>query len=313
MCGHRAPTNRPLWPETQCWTAQMSCPDLRSQSIPSGRTQKQGTGSRPHGLSTMDNDRSRCQHCWKEGPMRRCLLTAVAALSLVALTVAPRTVTAATSCKVGKWICVASSTEPLKVWVKSTGNASHDVAEARQVVSLFDSLWSPETALMGPPVPDKGTSNHGTKGDDGNDDSRIDVYAMHGNNEVVHRNGRPRSLGGDIAATWVTGPYGTGGRPHNSSGYMQVNLDRINSSGFKSDVAHEFFHLLQAAHETDASSNCPNDEWWFDEASAVWAESYFVPETAPDEAYSWLSQFQASSLGLTDRSDVQHYYESFVW
>jgi hypothetical protein len=97
---------------------------------------------------------------------------------------------------------------------------------------------------------------------------------------------------------------------------MVLNVNRLNSPAFESDFVHEFFHLLQ--FRTNVGF-CGSDEWWFTEASATWAESYFVPGTAPGEVYDrYVDGFKKDpSLSLTsmakDDSGSPHGYSSFIW
>src|SRR5215472_7453623 len=68
-----------------------------------------------------------------------------------------------------------------------------------------------------------------------------------------------------------------------SSGFVVVLRPESMPKGdsFKSVLAHELFHVLQFAHNTTRS--CP--KFWFTEASATWAEWYFVPGAAGHMVY----------------------------
>lgn len=65
----------------------------------------------------------------------------------------------------------------------------------------------------------------------------------------------------------------------NNYGYMQFNFDKIDEAeNMKITAGHEFFHLVQSLYDpryaySKAKSPMPN--YWLDEASSVWSESFF--------------------------------------
>ncbi len=218
------------------------------------------------------------------------------------------------SCKKGRWCSLRSGQHPFEAWTLGTSNATADASALRAAVSLLDSLWGPETNLMGQPLPDVPKGSGGQQGQDsGNDSSMLDVYVVQPS-QVVRREGRKRTIGADLAAEVTTGTSAAHHPPHGRSGFLLVGRNRLSSTGFKSDLAHEFFHALQDAHNATTSNSCPHDRFWFDEASATWAESYFVPRTAPEEVYDRFATFQAGTTwGLEDENDSDHPYASFIW
>lgn len=65
----------------------------------------------------------------------------------------------------------------------------------------------------------------------------------------------------------------------NNYGYMEFNFDKIDEAeNMKVTAGHEFFHLVQSLYDpryaySKAKSPMPN--YWLDEASSVWSESFF--------------------------------------
>jgi hypothetical protein len=102
------------------------------------------------------------------------------------------------------------------------------------------------------------------------------------------------------------GPGGTEG-----SGYIVISRPLLDSCtrDFESALIHEFFHIL-SAHDNTALS-CP--KFWFEEASATWAEWYFSPQTAADMVYPYFGDLQNNpGVSLTD-TENRSPYSDFVW
>ena len=220
---------------------------------------------------------------------------------------------AAGTCVPGSWL-YEDSTEhagAYRVWAACTGDYATDMAT---VVGFMDQLYGPMTSLMGAPLPDVDPGAADAPG--GNDG--IDIYLL-SDGEYVDRDGhRHRISPGAVATTFDANIHDT-----TSSGYILVGRGRLGGTdAAKADIAHEFFHVLQDAH--DASLRGPSvgghpTPDWFTEASAVWAEFQFVPEARAGEVYgrftkvfskSDLSLFASGALG-TPAS--RHMYASFVW
>ncbi len=166
-------------------------------------------------------------------------------------------------------------------------SALSDIKAAR---ADLNDLWRRETHLMGEPVPD-----HALPGEDG----RIDFYLVTRHQVLTRGNDQPVDLaklgkhGALGAAPWdaIKGTV--------SSGFVVALRPESLPKGdsFKSVLAHELFHVLQFAHNTTLS--CP--DFWFTEASATWAEWYFVPKAAGRMVYPWFSDFQSKpEVSLTD-------------
>ena len=162
------------------------------------------------------------------------------------------------------------------------------------------SLWGPETRLMGDPVPDNSLpEEHG----------RIDFYLVTGGQTLsrgAYTGKQAIDLSNDLGqAPWdaINGTV--------SSGFVVVLRPESLPHGdsFKSVLAHELFHVLAFAHNTTRSCR----KFWFGEASAKWAEWYFVPQAAGRMVYPWFRDFQAKpDVSLTD-SENRTPYADWMW
>src|SRR5438552_12985891 len=110
-----------------------------------------------------------------------------------------------------------------------------------------------------------------------------------------------------------------------SSGYILLDRRRAaDPATLKNDLAHEFFHVLQFAHnleafERDTGAFIGNDpireRSWFVEASATWAEWRYVPATAGVEVHPlFVEVFQADpGIGLQSLSPFDHPAAAYIW
>jgi hypothetical protein len=196
------------------------------------------------------------------------------------------------------------------VW--TCGHTSAAISAAQKALGAATKNYAGETSLMGgPPLPDSGTPAEGG-------DKKIDIYlvSVSAGQEVSRYDPATKQVDTSNMTGAVAETIPTDEKDTTASGWMVLNLDRLNSPGFQSDFVHEFFHLLQ--YRTNVGF-CGTPEWWFTEASATWAESYFVPGTAADEVYSrYVNAFEKDpSLSLTsmakDTSGNPHGYASFIW
>jgi len=130
---------------------------------------------------------------------------------------------------------------------------------------------------------------------------------------------------------------------HTSSGYLIVQRARLRSAGFRSDLVHELFHVLQFRHNYEIFDLCETlpaetrprcRAFWFTEASATWAERHFVPESAGAEVHkrfpmagctptaglhlAQYSRFQCNDESLNasvgqGSALFPHLYAAYVW
>ena len=209
---------------------------------------------------------------------------------------------AAVPCAAG-WASQVSAQVPLKVWACRTGNYAADLAFTLAQVTP---IYLAETALMGPPKADTGGSDAGGS-------NSIDLYLLDPG-EWVSRRGEDQKIpshavaGASISPTFDNRP-GT----HTASGFMLLGRHRLHDIGFRSDVAHEFFHILQFGYNYRVGSR-QNQVFWWDEASAEWAAAHFVRETAREQVHPRFTvQFQDVDLSLHSTLPINHPYAAYIW
>lgn len=205
-----------------------------------------------------------------------------------------------------RWAALAS-TKPgikIKVWAPCTGDFDADI---QYVLSMMEGLWGSMTSFMGNPKPDAG-------GEDGGDSDDIDIYLWQPGVSTP----RPGNMEMPTGAAGVapTAPPYLG---VSSSGYILLNRTRLGNKIFRSELVHEFFHILQHAHNQKIEFDAAQNEWWWVEASAKWAESYFARDLSPIAVHPWFSAgFQSSPESLhlsvgTKHPKHKHLYEAYIW
>ena len=197
------------------------------------------------------------------------------------------------------WAQPGVSDPRFKVWAcKGADPAAADQAIV-DVAALVEEIWGPMTQPvptgMGPPMPDAiGTTAPFELGGDG----RIDFYVLMPG-EGVFRGGRLRRIvGGSAAAAGVSllPESARAANPNAASGYVLVDRSRIGEAvAIRQDLIHEFFHVLEYAHNGYAPFGPPDH--WFVEASATWAETYYLRDDS-DKPHAWFDTFQTFSTGL---------------
>jgi hypothetical protein len=150
---------------------------------------------------------------------------------------------------------------------------------------------------MGPPIPD----DDGTWGS-----GMIDIYVL-GEDECVTRGDECVGLNeaNAAAATRSASPFGVPGRPEASSGFLRLSRGRLGSPRILADLAHEFFHVLQFAHHA-------HGDYWYDEATATWAEWVYTRADTRADVYAAFRKFQRNNRSLLE-SPGSHQYHSWVW
>lgn len=235
------------------------------------------------------------------------------------------------------WANLSSSTHPFRVWTfcgrddyyYGPGYESKraDTAQRlREAVAAWDALWGPMTKMMGDVIPDErdvwdeanafaGQTTTGAQGvnEDVNPDSRVDLYlasqSSRSSVEGTYLNRFDESTQ-RVGLTLPTLPE-LGKR---TSSYMIIDPSTVGSPRFKSILAHEFFHVLQNTQNAFTARGCTGhvcqEEYWFAEASATWAQSHFARDTAKDAVYVRYPAFQADTVGL---NDPRMSYKGFTW
>ncbi|MDL2334638.1 MAG: hypothetical protein QFC55_01225, partial [Chloroflexota bacterium] len=144
-------------------------------------------------------------------------------------------------------------------------------------------------------------------------DARIDFYVLN-LGQVFFRDGNNNIPATAAAAASPSPPYTSadGVARNASSGFIMVNRNRLGDTvAMKQDLIHEFFHVLQFAHNRKAPHKGTVSHW-FTEASAVWAETYYLrPESRVPHRW-FVNHFQPSGAGLED-PDPDHMYGAYVW
>lgn len=217
-------------------------------------------------------------------------------------------------CSERGWTNSLSPAGHFKVWAKCPAGATQADAATINVITttaqIADQSWGPMTSLMGTPIPDQVAG------------PQIDVYIVKPLDELVTRDGQPHAITAGIVAMAPSAPPYTG---VTSSGYMLVSRTRVHSPKFKLDFVHEFFHILQAAHNNSISfqgAGRNSREYWFVEASAEWAAVHFERTIgwSPsarflDTHYPRFVGFQRDDLSLhASRPGLDpHIYSAYIW
>lgn len=207
------------------------------------------------------------------------------------------------------WASLDSEQFPFKVWTHCTGDYLEDLAEA---VRITDDFWEREVAFMGPPILDTGSSEQGG-------DERIDIYFVDDEADRVPRRGGDYISEDALAHAAPDDPV-QGGK---SSGYIVARRPNIGTDGLILTMAHEFFHVLQQAHNWEIAFGFKTtpynsdfdtiqlSEFWFVEATATWVMSYLYRDTIDPGTLniSVHSRFPVSFQGV----DVPLYYSPPQW
>jgi hypothetical protein len=207
------------------------------------------------------------------------------------------------------WFSKDSAEFPFKVWTHCTGDYEADLDEAIRIV---DDFWARLVEFMGPPILDTGSAEQGG-------DTRIDIYFVDDEADRVPRRG------GDYisenALAHAAPDYPIEGRK--SSGYIVARRPNIGEPDLILTMAHEFFHILQDAHnfliafgykDTPFSNDFETlsySEFWFVEATADWVISYLYRDRVDfDTMYVGLhTVFVSGFQGF----DVPLYYSPQQW
>ena len=200
----------------------------------------------------------------------------------------------------GGWATQTNGGNTVRVWVRcpgdpvGNGQATNDLV---RVLSVADRVYGPMTALMGPPIPDQ------------TGEGAIDFYIVPSGVIAPRPNPNPTfdvqaNRGVAVPAPPYTFPK--------ASGYLMLPTWRVREDDFFMTVIHEFFHVLQNAH------NAFIRDFWFEEASAIWASFHFnraVPIDPPKSRglhNERFSGYQKSFESLLSTNNAHNYY-SYIW
>lgn len=183
------------------------------------------------------------------------------------------------------------------------GEQGRSDADLTAALSAIESTYPDEVSLMGDPIPDKGDADAGGS-------PNIDVYLV---DRCVTRDGECNDLPTTAAAVAVptypfTGPDGA----NKSSAFILIDRGYASSPvDLKSILTHEMMHVLEDAHNEEGRVQ-GGHSYWMTEATAKWAEEFFVPEGRSKWVYPWFNAFEATQSGLTT-VDGYNEYRDFVW
>ena len=230
-----------------------------------------------------------------------------------------RAALSATSCAAvttaGTWISKRSVSHPVRVWAQCRGEAGFDAESASMIdrtLFVLDRAYAAMTRVMGTPLLDL----------EGDDDA-IDFYIVDDGNYVHRQEGnfRPKGLGTTYWADALA-PVGQG-----RSAFVTLPRSLLYTSRFHNTVIHEFFHVLQKAHNAEysppAQAGNPNEgkNHWFVEASATWASAHFDRTLAPwpdgrgayGDAHRRFKQHFLPSFDALNASGSPHDYSAYIW
>jgi hypothetical protein len=204
-----------------------------------------------------------------------------------------------------------------KVWACADAGDDDAQLDIATLAAMISEIWPDMTGDMGGPKPDGYGSNISA---DAGGDARIDFYLL-SLGQAVDRGGLPRRIPSTAAAATVPAPpfWGPNGDAQKSaSGFVLVNRDRLTPPdggaadhvGIKQDLIHEFFHVLQFAHNFRGTHR-GEESHWFVEATAVWAEIVYDPPNS-ERPHGWFPFFQNRAVGLEDPEEV-HQYAAYAW
>jgi hypothetical protein len=200
---------------------------------------------------------------------------------------------------------------PVRMWyIKSR---SEDADLARKLADEIDSsqMWQKEQAVMlnHTPCSDPGLSTNGG-------DGRFDVYLVPPGKGPSRKDsgGDSAKMPGDESDSYsilgITIPQDTDGACP-SRDFILMNTDQEWDS-LRSTMAHELFHAFQDSFQQ------PDDSYyWFDEASATWAEDYIYPELDDEhgqlESGNWAKV--SGVIGPLDLFDDEGLaqYGAYIW
>ena len=204
---------------------------------------------------------------------------------------------------------------PIRVWAQKNGDPNYDFVSSvaiTEALNVFDKIYGPMTDDMAVrPIPDL----------EGGDDA-IDVYIVDGASSVYRNKDNYAETDGTSTQFPVL-PIGKTG-----SGFILINRSNLNASSFHMMLIHEFFHVLQDAHNQafavrkNPLSLTGNVVYWFTEASARWASVHYDRILEPwnggrgayEEAHQFFRErFQNSKESLNSYFNKDHMYDAYIW
>lgn len=224
---------------------------------------------------------------------------------------------ALTACNERGW-AAQNATVPIKVWARCTGNYEADIQAA---VAIANAIYRPMTEYMRPPVLDGGSDFDGG-------DASIDVYLTN-DTSCPPEFGRCFKIKDSAAGqAGRIEPYGEPpGMP--SSGWILLRRSEMaDPDEFRRNFIHEFFHVLQYAHNSviisrgsgrnDQNGMEIHESFWFVEATATWAEYYFERKAGHGSSARtvhrrFVNGFQGADASLHAQVPALRRYHAYIW
>ena len=227
----------------------------------------------------------------------------------------------ASDCAAGvQWRSSRSTRIPVRVWSECYEDpitTSLATIQASLTMSIFEKIWAPMTGLMGPPLLDGDTilDQNGKDITDNGGDDAIDVYIV--NSYSLTRNGKlinTVEVGKALGFARPDSPCSLNAAgKQKCSGYFVLPAAHAGSAFQRSTIIHEFFHVLQFAHNAELSGG------WLAESTARWSESHFDRVLAWPQRVAltkvhkpWFNSFIKTDSRL-DWPEKDHPYASYIW
>lgn len=200
------------------------------------------------------------------------------------------------------WTSEAAASVPFRVWACLDDGEEAAQAKIADVIDALDT-HVPEMIRdgLGAPLPDDPDAVGAGAGDD-----KIDIYVLPSGWLAPYRDLNERRMDDMAAAiTMSAAPY----EGDASSAYVLLGEYLLeHEEALAKTLVHEVFHVQQNAHYRLVTPETA----WFNEASAVWAETYYLPETAEATFTGYLPLLQNSDTSLDDESFTNR-YAAFLW
>lgn len=193
---------------------------------------------------------------------------------------------------------------PVRVWAPCFDAASGPEIDLTPVVGWVDEFYGPMVDVMGPPILDTGDADAGGS-------TAVDVYIV---DFCVTRAGECQSLGTAKGLANPADPESGGAGARKSSGYILMPLRVLTAdpSALHNSLIHEFFHVLQYAHNYEALV-VNSKAHWFAEASAKWSETHFRRDNSAAVHSSWFPYFQQKVVSVHRPATPADNYAAYIW
>lgn len=215
------------------------------------------------------------------------------------------------------WYTLRHPSYPVKVWICGHGDA--EAAKAQRVLQVVARYW-PEMVKeppngMGTPLGDRSGLPLPATGRPSAENDEYDFYLLDRKMDLRRFQGTSLPID-DPGNPDDPDPAGPGGNPANTQqiadsrqpfgrAFTVIDASQIDARDFERSVVHELFHSLQFRWGTHVMYEGTKGFAWFTEASATWAETYYIQDRSELTHVAWYSGppgFQhRPELSLLDR------------